>query len=125
MIEVEKFYSGRIYNILALNVSGKCLVQNFINKLDESDKKKTLRLLTRTADNGLYINEEKFRKIKGEDLWEFKSDQVRIFCFFDKGRIIILSNGFVKKSAKTPKNQIEKAKRLLTKYYQWKEKNES
>jgi phage-related protein len=122
MIGIEKVFSGRIYNIFALNVSGKCLVQDFIENLDEYEKKKILRLLTRTADNGLYTNEEKFRKIKGEDLWEFKSDQVRIFCFFDKGKIIILSHGFIKKSPKTPRNQIEKAKRLLKDYYRWRER---
>jgi phage-related protein len=122
MIGIEKVFSGRIYNIFALNVSGKCLVQDFIENLDEYEKKKILRLLTITADNGLYTNEEKFRKIKGEDLWEFKSDQVRIFCFFDKGKIIILSHGFIKKSPKTPRNQIEKAKRLLKDYYRWRER---
>lgn len=119
MVGIERFYSGKIYTMLALKMGGKCLVQDFIDELNESDKKKTLRLLTRSADNGLFTNEEKFRKIKNENLWEFKSAQVRIFCFFDKGKIIILSHGFVKKSAKTPKNQIEKAKKMLRDYQQW------
>lgn len=122
MIGTEIFYSGNFYTMLALNISGRCLIQDFIGKLNESDKKKTLRLLTRTADHGLFANEEKFRKIKNEDLWEFKSGQVRIFCFFDRGKIIILSHGFVKKSAKTPKNQIQKAKKLLMEYQQWLER---
>ncbi len=122
MIGIEKLYLGKAYSLIALTVSDKCLVKDFIEKLNEPEKKKILRLLTRTADNGLYTNEEKFRKIKGEDIWEFKSYQVRIFCCFEKGKIIILSHGFVKKSAKTPVNQIEKAKKLLKEYQHWRER---
>jgi phage-related protein len=46
------------------------------------------------------------------------SDIYRIFCFFDKGNLIILLNGFQKKSERTPKNEIEKANRLKRKYYE-------
>jgi phage-related protein len=45
------------------------------------------------------------------------TDIYRVFCFFDKGNLIILLNGFNKKSDKTPKNEIEKAVRLKQKYY--------
>jgi phage-related protein len=40
----------------------------------------------------------------------------RVFCFFDKGRLVILLNGFTKKTQKTPKNEIEKALALMEKY---------
>jgi len=42
----------------------------------------------------------------------------RVFCFFDNGKLIILLNGFQKKTQKTPKNEIEKALRLMNQYYQ-------
>ena len=45
----------------------------------------------------------------------------RVFCFFDEGKLVILLNGFQKKTQKTPKNQLEKALRLMKKYYE--EKN--
>ena len=41
----------------------------------------------------------------------------RVFCFFDNGKLVILLNGFQKKTQKTPKNQIEKALRLMNEYY--------
>ena len=41
----------------------------------------------------------------------------RVFCFFDKGRLVILLNGFTKKTQKTPKREIEKALRLMNEYY--------
>jgi len=42
----------------------------------------------------------------------------RIFCFFDKGDLIILLSGFQKKTQKTPKNEIERAEKLKKEYYE-------
>ncbi len=41
----------------------------------------------------------------------------RVFCFFDNDKLVILLNGFQKKTQKTPKNEIEKALKLMTEYY--------
>jgi phage-related protein len=46
----------------------------------------------------------------------------RVFCFFDNGKLVILLNGFQKKTQKTPKNEIEKALRLMKEYYEEKNK---
>ena len=61
--------------------------------------------------NGLY----EARIQLGSNIW-------RVFCFFDNGKLVILLNGFQKKTQKTPKNEIEKALRLMTKYYNEKSK---
>jgi phage-related protein len=47
----------------------------------------------------------------GSDIW-------RVFCFFDKGKLVILLNGFQKKTQKTPINEIEKAITLMKAYYE-------
>lgn len=52
----------------------------------------------------------------GTDIW-------RVFCFFDNDKLVILLNGFQKKTQKTPKNEIDRAKRLMSEYYQSKENN--
>lgn len=44
------------------------------------------------------------------------SDIFRIFCFFDEGQLIVLTNGFQKKTQKTPKNEIEKAIKIKKEY---------
>lgn len=44
------------------------------------------------------------------------SDIFRIFCFFDEGKIILLANGFQKKTQKTPKAEIEKALKIKKEY---------
>jgi len=46
----------------------------------------------------------------GSNIW-------RVFCFFDEGRLVILLNGFQKKSQKTPPKEIEKASKLMDEYF--------
>ena len=57
--------------------------------------------------NGLY----EARIQLGTDIW-------RVFCFFDNGKLVILLNGFQKKSQKTPKREINKAIKLMEEYYE-------
>ena len=44
------------------------------------------------------------------------SDIFRIFCFFDKGRLVVMAHGFQKKDQKTPKKEIEKALKIKKEY---------
>jgi len=44
------------------------------------------------------------------------SDIFRIFCFFDKGQLVVLANGFQKKTQKTPKQEIERALKIKHEY---------
>jgi phage-related protein len=48
---------------------------------------------------------------------EYESNIYRIFCCFDKGNLIVLFNGFQKKSQKTPLTEIEKAKKIMQEYF--------
>ena len=72
---------------------------------------------------------EKFLKhLEGTDaLYEIRvesgSNIYRIFCCFDKGNIVVLFNGFQKKSQKTPKQEIDLAERLKKEYFMLKTKN--
>ena len=53
---------------------------------------------------------------------EVGSDTYRVLCFFDKGQLIILVNGFQKKTQKTPINEIELAEKLKKQYFNEKDK---
>ena len=55
--------------------------------------------------NGLY----EIRVQVGNDIF-------RIFCFFDQGQLVILVNGFQKKTQKTPKQEIEIALKIKVEY---------
>lgn len=51
---------------------------------------------------------------------EYQSNIYRIFCCFDEGKLVILFNGFQKKTQKTPRNEIERGIELMNKYFQQK-----
>ncbi len=64
-----------------------------------------------TGTNGLY-----------EIRIEYKSNIYRIFCCFDEGQLVVLFNGFQKKSQKTPPKEIDKALKLMNEYLKRKNK---
>lgn len=55
---------------------------------------------------------------------EFESNIFRIFCCFDKGNLVVLFNGFQKKTQKTPKKEIDKAVQIMKEYFAFKEKED-
>ena len=98
----------------------------FFEKLKPEVKRKfnwTLQLIA-TIDK---VPEKYFKHMTGssgifEVRVEVGSDIYRVFSFFDKGQLIILLNGFQKKSQKTPKNELELAERLKKQYFDEKDK---
>lgn len=78
--------------------------------------------IIRTID---MVPERFIKHIEGTDgLYEIRiktgNDIYRIFCCFDSGRLVILFNGFQKKSDKTPKKEIERGLRLKAEYFKQK-----
>ena len=68
------------------------------------------------------VPEKYFKHITGSiGIYEIRvevgSDIYRVFSFFDEGQLIILVNGFQKKTQKTPKNEIELAEKLKKQYF--------
>lgn len=53
---------------------------------------------------------------------EFESNIYRIFCCFDKGNLVVLFNGFQKKSQKAPRKEIDLALKLKEDYFNSKRK---
>ena len=72
------------------------------------------------------ISEKYLKHITGTDLYEIRvssgNNIFRIFCFFDKGKLVVILNGFQKKTQKTPANEILKAVKLKKQYYEDNEK---
>ena len=52
---------------------------------------------------------------------EYESNIFRIFCCFDKGKVVILFNGIQKKTNKTPKKDIKKAEKIMNEYFKFME----
>jgi len=55
---------------------------------------------------------------------EFEGNIYRIFCCFDKGNLVVLFNGFQKKTQKTPKKEIDLALKLKEEYFNLKEEGD-
>ena len=53
---------------------------------------------------------------------EVGSNIYRVFSFFDEGNLVVLVNWFIKKTQKTPKNEIEQAEKLKKQYFDEKDK---
>lgn len=67
------------------------------------------------------VPEEYLKHLEGTDgLFEIRvklgTNAYRILCFFDKGKIIVIGNGFIKKSQRTPKNEIAKGYKIRDEY---------
>ncbi len=98
---------------------------DFLATLTEKEVNKIDYILTllRTEDR-LPI---KFIKLIRESVYElrisYNGNIYRIFFIFDDGNIVVLFNGFQKKSQKTPKAEIEKAVRIKNEYYEYKKRN--
>ena len=67
------------------------------------------------------VPETYLKHIENTDgLFEIRVQQAshifRIFCFFDKGQLVVLANWFQKKTQKTPRKEIEKALKIKREY---------
>jgi len=99
---------------------------DFYDKLKPEVKKKfnwTLQLIA-TIDR---VPEKYFKHLTNTSgLFEIRvevgSDIYRVFSFFDKGQLVVLANGFQKKSQKTPTNEIELAEKIKKQYFNEKDK---
>lgn len=101
--------------------NGNSPIDEFIDSLNTKQASKllwTLRLV-RSLER---VPKEYLKKLKGtDDIWEIRSqlgnDIIRVLGFCDENRII-LTNVFIKKSQKTPKNEIEIAEHRKKEYYE-------
>lgn len=64
---------------------------------------------------------KKFVKYLDDGIFElrtkFNGNIYRVFFIFDGDKIVVLFNGFQKKTQRTPSNEINKAKRIKKEYY--------
>lgn len=92
--------------------SGKIPAYDFIHNLPIKMRTKAFQELKLLQELGTKITLPYARPMQNglyELRVQFASDISRIFYFFYVGNKIILTNGFVKKTQKTPRNEIEKA----------------
>ncbi|SDZ76734.1 Phage-related protein [Pseudobutyrivibrio sp. ACV-2] len=98
---------------------GRCPVQEFLDDLDPKMHAKTLRTIDLLEANGPALREPQSGSM-GDGIFELRTKQssniTRIFYFFFVGKKAILTNGFIKKTQKTPKAELELAKKYKADY---------
>ena len=93
--------------------------ESFMETLTERQQEKIQYglLLLKTQDR----LPKKFVKLIRDGLYELRTEYggniFRVFFIFDEGRIVVLFNGFQKKTQKTPNSEIEKAIKIKEAYY--------
>lgn len=82
----------------------------FLDPLTDDKRRKLDTLFERMGDHGELRNKEKFKKVEDSDgLFEFKSHQIRVLCFFGTDNGVYLLLGLIKKSDKLKKSEVERA----------------
>lgn len=111
MVEHKKFRTITIY---------KNYFQDFFAKQNKKVKAKIIWTFDLVEDLQR-VPETYLKHIENTDgLYEMRvqlgTDIFRIFCFFDRGQVIVLVNGFQKKTQRTPKKEIELALKIKAEY---------
>ena len=96
-------------------------VDVFLDSLDEKTREKVICNLWKARQ----INDSELFKKLTEDIWEFRTrfqgNQVRLFAFWDKNskqpKIVVCTHGFVKKDWKVPRQELDKAFKVMKSYY--------
>ena len=100
-------------------------VIGFLNSLPDKAKAKVMFNVTRASYS---LDPKFFKKLEGSDIWEFRTlfnnIQYRLLAFWDKeeNTMVITTHGFVKKTQKTPQQEIKRANEIRTEYFNSKNK---
>lgn len=99
--------------------SGDNPVANFLDSLTEKQQGKITRIFAHIKERGLGIYIPNVKKLTGTKFWEIKivgKNSLRvIYAIIYKGDVLLL-NGFIKKSQKTPIKEIKTSKTRLAEW---------
>ncbi len=99
--------------------NGEVPAEEFLLSLDKKMRAKLTGLIAILQEYGNQLREP-YSKPLGDGIFELRgkvgSDISRVLYFFCHNGVIILTNGFIKKTRKTPKEEIQKAKRYRKDY---------
>lgn len=115
--------------ILYEKEDGTIPVQEFLDSLDVKMRAKMVRTILMLEANGYELREPYSKSLSSEKgIMELRakvgSDISRVLYFFIIGRKAVLTNGFIKKTQKTPKSEIEKAQNYRADYLRRKGNND-
>ena len=106
--------------------SGKSPVEDFLDSLSGKQAQKVIWVLRLVEELDVVPRQYLKKLVNTDDIWEirvqFGGNIFRLLGFFDGTTLMILTNGFTKKSQKTPRQEIELATRRKNEYLSRKRK---
>ena len=102
-----------------IKANGEQPVEDFLRSLNKRMRAKVVDMISLLQQNGNELREP-YSKHISDGIFELRaktgSDITRVLYFFYVGQRIVLTNGFVKKSQKTPLKEIKRAKKFRADY---------
>ena len=101
-------------------ISGKSPIKEFLDSLPGKQVQKITWVLEIIEESRI-VPKQYFKKlVNTDDIWEVRvissSTIFRLLGFFDGNELVILTNGFVKKTQKTPLKEIKLAEKRKKDY---------
>ena len=109
-------YQGEYYTIeWYFDPKGLCQSLEYYAAMSNSQKRKLLMLFKRMGDFGKITDQTKYRN-ESDGIYAFKPQPDRFLSFFTSDKKIIVTEGFVKKSNKLPRNIKDRSLRIKNEY---------
>lgn len=113
-----------LYKVFAIGTSpDQCQLLDFLSELGanlQKDGDRVLALMKRVGRDGAPRNPDICHQIERK-IYQFTQGRIRVLWFYDGGKIVICTHGFVKKTPRTPTREINQAKALMKNYFLAKE----
>ena len=119
-IRLVNVYRGSAKAVVALALDSRCHAQEFLEKCKSNNEKDFNRLFSRiqaVADTPSFRNNAIFRPERDQIFTFVVNCGWRLYCFFDKGNLIIVTNGGTKNGPKEQTHDIDKAVKLQEAYF--------
>ena len=100
------------------------ILDNVFEFFDSIEKRAVEKILKNMRKSQIVLDTKFFKKLN-EDIWEFRTlynkKQYRVLAFWDKSSktdtLVIGASGFIKKTQKTPKKELNKAVKVRNEYF--------
>jgi len=99
--------------------SQKCHLIDFLNELEanyDADRDSLYALFDFTVDKGFELIKNKSALLR-DGVFRVREGNLRVFWFYDEGKIIVCTHGIIKKKQKADKEDVKYAIQLRKKYF--------
>ena len=109
-------YKGKYFSVeWYYSENGNSQPKEYYEELDVASQAKFLYLVERMSDHGKISNKKLFNT-EGDGLYAFKPQPERFLTFFTKGKKLIITSAFRKKTQKLPNKEKKKALKIRKDY---------